>query len=162
MSLFDVLKTVSGAKIVSLVVETVPDMITPKANPLFGRLVKRSYINGMIGFRYENSVNNQLAREGVEADFVSHPRKWGNRIEGTPLVEHKGTHYLEVKIEKVYDTKYILDGKEVSKDVVAQHLRPAKEGSGRQGTEKAVILRDYKLDSITALNMGGRQYLNHS
>src|SRR5690554_7875233 len=41
---------------------------------------KTSVINGVINFKYENSVNKQREREDSTADFIAEPRKWGTRI----------------------------------------------------------------------------------
>lgn len=155
-NLTEILLRVKGATVVSLVTETDPVLVKPKSNPLSGRLKKESYVNGMIGWNYQNSVNNQLAREGQEADFVAHPRKWGERIKGTPLVRHNGKVYLELKVEKVFNTRYLLDGVEVSRESIAKYLPAHKpDDSGRQGTDKAVILRDYNLDNVKQLRIGG-------
>ena len=154
-NLTEILLRVKGATIVSMVTDVEPGLIKPKSNPLAGRVRKVSYVNGMIGFNYQNSVNNQLAREGQDAEFEAHPRKWGERIQGTPLVRHNGNVYIELKVEKVFDTKYYVDGKEVPVEEIEMHLTPKKEGSGRQGTDKAVILRDYNLDNVKQLRIGG-------
>jgi len=151
----DLLKQTRGATPVSLIVETEPELVKPKTNPLAGRLRKRSYINGMIGWHYANSVNRQLAREEKDAEFEAVPRKWGQRLPNSPLVEHNGKLYLETKVEKVYDTKYILDDKEVTKEEIAEYLR-GKTESSRQGTEKQIILRDYALDNIKEIRIKGK------
>jgi hypothetical protein len=84
---------VKGAKAVSVVTITVPLMnkrVNGEANPFYDRVKKRTYRSCMIGFRYENSVNNQREREGKEVDFVAAPRKWGVHLDGTPLIDQNG------------------------------------------------------------------------
>jgi hypothetical protein len=156
--LSEVLKRIRGATAVSLVVETSPELIKPKSNPLFGRLTKLSYLNGMIGFNYESSVNRQQGREGGDMDFEAMPRKWGTRIAGSPFVEYKGKLYLETKVQKVYGTKYILDGKEVTKDEIKKWLRPKPEEGARQGVENPVVLRDFSLESIREIRVDGEVF----
>jgi len=131
--------------------------MTVRKNPNPGAR-KISHVNGMVNWVYENSVNRQRGREqGEDADlFVSHPRKWGTRIHGTPFVEHKGKLYVEMKVERVLGTRYEdADGQEISADAVAPFQSPKKGESARQGVEQEIILRDYGLDTITAVTFGG-------
>jgi hypothetical protein len=109
----------------------------------------------MIGFNYANSVNRQQGREGGEMDFEAQPRKWGTRLPHSPFVEHKGKLYLETKVQNVYGTQYLLDGKEVTKDEIREWLRPKPEEGARQGVENPVILRDFSLESIREIRVGG-------
>lgn len=150
---------IKGAKMVSIVTETVPTLKAPKSNPLNGRLVKRSYVNCVVNFNYTNSVNNQRGREGNLEGFEALPRTWGVRIAGTPLVEHKGKVYLETKVEKVYNTEYVLDGSVVPPEEVYEFLAPRKPEGVRQEVEKPVILRDYALKSIRVVNMDSEQFV---
>lgn len=145
-----------GANIVSIETETTPRM-RKTGNPYAGRLVKQSKINGMINWYYENSVNNQREREGKKTDFEAKPRQWGKRVKGTPLVEHKGRYYLEVKVENTYGKTYIDDqGNVVNQEEIEEFLY--NSSSSRQGVEDKVILRDYKLDSIQSITMNGKKY----
>lgn len=141
-----------GNKFVTLKTRT-PVQMNKTDNPFHGRVEKISDINGMIGFKFQNSVNAQLARDGEDADFVAGPRKWGERREGTPLVEHKGAFYLEVKVEHAGQPTYLLDSEPITPEQFAEledFLPPPKN--------ETVVLRDYKLDRIIQLNMDGHQY----
>jgi hypothetical protein len=159
------LADLKGARMVKLAVEVEPTM-RKTGNPYVGRVVKQSFVMGVIGFRYENSVNNrrmveanpetQKAADAVEV-FIAEPRKWGVHIEGTPLVEHKGQRYLEVKIERTLGTEYRLDGQPVDPEtlVAIKAFMPEREEGARQELEKPVVLRDYKLSSIRQVVMDG-------
>jgi len=164
-----------GARIVTLHTEVEPAIKSPKKSGMAGRIRKRSKINCIINFHYSNAVNNQrereaaplmehpLVRAGVATIEVEHfealPRKWGVRIDGTPLITHKGEWYLETKVERVYDTQYFLDGTPVEREAVANYLQEKREEGGRQGVEKKIILRDYKISSLVAITTGGKTYL---
>jgi hypothetical protein len=143
-----------GAKIVTLYTETQPKMKKTN-NPYLG-VIKKSRINGVVNFNYENSVNRQRVREDSTPDFKAEERKWGKRINGTPVVEHKGKYYLEVKVERTLDTKYELNNEEVS----YESLKPFfyERSTGRQELEKEVILRDFSLDNLKALKYNGQMY----
>lgn len=153
-----------GASPVTIVAETIPAM-RKTGNPLVGRTVKVSRVNGMIGFLYANAVNNQRMREqGEDAPlFESYPRKWGARIEGTPLVRHVGKSgveefYLELKVERSLGHEYRVDGCPVSDETVECWLPKRTEGA-RQEVERAVVLRDYNLRSIRSIRIGGEEYI---
>jgi hypothetical protein len=150
-----ILSAVKGATFSTITTRTEPKLLKTN-NPFIG-IRKVSRVNVTIGFNYQNSVNNQREREGSEADFESLPRKWGQRIKGTPLVSHNGNMYLEAKVEKSLDHMYInAQGQNVPDDLIAPFL--PKHGETRQDLEKEIILRDYKIDSIIAIKMNGEEY----
>lgn len=148
-----------GATIVTIEAEVVPAM-RKTANPFFGRVTKVSRVNGMIGWNYENSVNNQRKREGDDTEFEAHPRKWGERVAGTPFVVHKGNTYLEIKVERVLGTVYLLDDRPVTTEQMEsiRKFLPKTREPSRQGVAKTVILRDYNLDNIRAVRKAGQDY----
>ena len=154
------LMDVRGARAVSVVTVTVPQMnkkVNGEPNPFYGRVQKRTYLSVMIGFRYENSVNNQREREEKDADFVAAPRAWGVHVQGTPLIEHNGKFYLECKVEKVLGSHYFLDGEPADDEVIEPYLAKRKTSS-RQGVDKTVILIDVELKNIETIVMNGDTY----
>ena len=108
--LVDRLMNLRGAKFTTIVAETDPRMLKT-GNPFVGA-TKISRVNGVVNWIYQNSVNNQRVRENQPLDqqgeiehFSPEPRKWGQRLKHetghvAPLVEHKGKHYLELKVER--------------------------------------------------------------
>lgn len=124
-------------------------------------VTKRSRVNVTINFNYGNSVNYQREREDGEdfEPFEPEPRKWGERVEGTPLVEHKGRFYLEAKIERVLETEYIgPDGNTIDREDMEDYLY-SSSGSSRQDVEDPVILRDYKLESIRQISVNSDNFV---
>jgi hypothetical protein len=151
------LSEIRGATFATLICET--DARLKKTGNPFGQVQKVSRVNVCLGFQYEAAVNRQRTREGAEADFEAAPRQWGNRVPGTFLVEHKGRTYLETKVERSLEHAYITaDGRELSDADVAPFL-PARKDSGRQETDKAILVRDYALDSIRSISFGGESYV---
>jgi hypothetical protein len=112
----------------------------------------------MIGFRYQNSVNNQREREGKDTDFVAMPRKWGVHIDGTPLIEHNGKYYLECKVERVIESNYLLDG-ELADDEVIEPYLAERSKSSRQNLDREVIPITPSLENIEVLVMNGETYM---
>lgn len=152
--LAEFLKEIKGTTFCTIETETEPKLKGGKKCPYAG-VKKISKVNGAIGFIYENAVNNQRVREGSEADFESEPRAWGHRISGTPLVEHKGKFYIEVKVEKTEKPLYILNGNFISNEDIKPYL---PETTSRQELDKEVILRDYSLDNIKMIKIKGQQF----
>lgn len=156
----DMVVQTKGARFASIVATT--DARVKKGgndgsvNPNFKDTVKTSKALVILNHNYTNSVNNQRGREGTDEDFVAEPRRWGERIPGTSFVEHKGTLYLEVKVEKSLGYEYFVGstGEHLSKDEVHNFITARKE-SGRQQVDNPVILRDYKVDNLQYVTMNG-------
>lgn len=142
---------IKGVTFASIVTETVPDM-RKTDNPYFGKVKKHTRLSAIIGnWSYENSVKNQFAREGLDTTEVEiKPRKWGERIKGTSIVEHKGSYYLEAKIEKYLESYYTDEqGNRIDKELILPYLKIRdSESSTQESLEKKVILRDLKFESI--------------
>lgn len=101
----------------------------------------------------------------VEA-FHSQPRKWGQRIAKTAFVRHikelkKNVHekrvYVELKVERSIGHQYFVDGEPIDDIIVNDYIRSGSE-SDRQGVDKKIILRDYRLSSITGIKLNGEFY----
>jgi len=152
---------------VTIVSRTLPAM-RKTDNPFIGKLFKVSTVSGKINWQYGHEVNRQRQREGgfdivdgqpvvASVDtFKSHPRKWGQRIENSPFVEHKGQHYLELKVSEAHGHEYRDENNEpVTGDSLA-HAKtffPKRSESSRQKVENKIVLRDYRLDRVTALTL---------
>lgn len=153
--LVSMLKEQKGATAVTICTQTLPPM--RKTDNPYRDAIKISRVNGIIGWIYANAVNRQRLREDKDANFVVEPRKWGTRIQGTPLVEHKGKYYLELKVEKSLDHEYKLGDERISFDQIKEFLRPTPTML-KQKLDKEVILRDYDLANITSININGQYY----
>lgn len=153
----DLLSEHRGACPVTLDALTMPDWIggTP---PEIKAVRKFSRVNGMIGWVYQNSVNNQRVRENIEPDFVPLKRIWGERKWPSPLVEHKGKFYLEVKVERVLYTAYWKPNGFLIEPEIVKPWERKRDESARQGTEKKTILRDYELCNIKAITINQEFY----
>jgi hypothetical protein len=161
------LQTSKGAKIVSLITMTIPDLRQlPGTNCVFDyELIKISYINGMVNFNYASAVNAQRKREGKEPDFVPLPRKWGTRLSNSPFVAHvlktTGEHklYLEVRILKSIDHQYIQPSKGIiiDNEAVKPYLRE-KPQQITQDLEKEIIHRDYDVKNIACIIIDKKGY----
>jgi len=149
-----------GTSIVSFTCITDPRLKKTGLSDRLKKTVKVSKVNGIIGYDYENSVNNRRKKEqGEDAEkFKTQGRSWGTRLNRV-FVVNKGGLYVTIKIERTLADPRFFDGKgnEVQKDEIAAFL-PAKRKATTQGVEKDVIHRDYKLLSIQEIRMGGNVY----
>lgn len=154
--LIAVLGSVKGATFATLVTKTDPRL--KKTGNTLGTVHKVSRVNVTLGFQYENAVNRQRTREGNENEFHAEPRAWGVKI--SPMfVAHEGKTYLETKVERSLGHSFQdADGKEIPAEKVEPFL-PTRSKSARQETEKEVRVRDYNLESIVGLTIGGEEYI---
>lgn len=153
------LSGIRGATFATITTETDP-RLRKTGNP-HSNVRKVSRVNVCIGFQYANSVNNQREREGSDPDFEAAPRQWGIRIPGTVLVKHEGSGkvYLETKVERSLDYRYILpNGQDIPEDMIAPFL-PKRAESERQETAKPILVRDYAIENIKAIALKGEEYI---
>lgn len=116
-----------------------------------------------IGAIYENSVNRQRAREalGPEAveKFSAQALPYGEWIEGTPFIQHKGKVYLRAQQLRYLSYEYRDEaGKVLTKEQV-EPFKGDKAPSKSQGVENPVEVRAYTVENIKALQMRGMKYI---
>ena len=151
-----------GAKMCTIITET--DVRMRKTNnPFHGLITKRQRMNVTINFIYANSVNRVRTKEGNEADFVPHERKWGVRRQGCSLIDHQGRVYLECKPNagpQFQEFYHKVSGEITAKEVFEEFITPSRSSAALQGVSVAneVIVRDFQLDTITDLILGGVHY----
>ena len=142
-----------GCYIVQVKTRTIVPLLGGKSNPLVGKVVKFASVNGCLQYNYEDVVNNQRVKEGLDPSFVSGERTWGTRLAKSCIVEHKGNFYISVLINRSDAYHYEDDnGKELDKDFVHGMMSEKKEGQN-QGVENVKRPRDYKVESITAIKI---------
>ena len=164
MNIFEFVRTLEarkGASIITLTALTEPDWLPLKEtgpNPYRGLVKKRSTVNGMICWQYENAVNRQRVREGKEPDFEALPRQWGQRIHGTPWVTHKGKLYLELKLQQVLEVEYV-DAETLELVPQAYNWVKRSAGNPRQQLDNEIILRDYTVTNIMSFTYNGETHV---
>lgn len=130
-------------------------------NP-FSEVLKLSKVNGTIGADYEASVNRQLGREGKDhITFEAQARKWGERV-SPALVEKAGKTYLALQVNHTRKPVYFgrdASGmlRQVSKTQLTPFLPPESHAMN-QGTDKEIVYRNYGLEGIAAISIGGEQF----
>ena len=148
-------RTATPAKILA---ETVVKM-NKTDNPYYDKIRKTQLSNVFINFKYENSVNNALLKEGKTDNFVAKERSWGVRVVGTPLVLHNNQYYLETRfLNNEPKISYSMGNVDIDKSVFENFL-VKKSPSKTQGLEKEVILRDFSIDNIKEITFNNNHYI---
>ena len=157
-SIIDLLINYNGHSFVGLT--TLTDARAKKTGNPFGKILKKTRLLANIGFHYANSLNSQAKREGKEIDFDIKPRRWGVRLPNTPLVEHKGKHYLEYKAENVQSVEYFTEkGEQIEKSQIEEFLPQKRHSSTQKELDKKIILRDVAIENIISLRISKNVYL---
>lgn len=135
-----------------------------KKNPQQGRITKEMTgatvmcFSNANGSAYDAMVKRRLVAEGKDPEsFELGERAWGQRIAGTPFVEHKGQHYLEVIFLKSGAVQYLQDSFPVDAESI-EGLPEKREDNGQGGLENKVVIRTFALDSIVALRANGQEW----
>ena len=156
--LADLLRNVTHAQPIGFV--ALIDAKARKTGNPFGTVLKLSKVQAFTGFDYERSVNRQLEREGSQLSFTAKERSWGERI-SPALAENHGKLYLVAKVENtrkpVYLVKTAFGLLPIAKALVSPFL-PVSKPASNQGTDKEIVYRNYSLENIVSLSMGGEKY----
>lgn len=163
----DVLATqLNGAAPVGLSIRTEYRMKGGVSCPYKGRVVKETDLAGFVGFNYQRAVNKRRVMEGGDPTFVPSPRKWGERIPGTPLVEHNGEFYLEYTPLHYRASRLVLDGcpvtegSQAEKDIVAWRA-DRSDNAAHQGLTKEFAVRTVALKNIRSIRCLGEDITVH-
>jgi len=162
----EALESVKGGSFIGLDTKSEVKLKGGKKNPMQGRVTKiTTGANTMVfatesGSPYEAMVKRRLEEEGKDPEsFTVGPRAWGTRIKGTPFIEHKDNHYLEVIYISPGKTEYFLDGEPIEKDEIeGLGVDTEKTEKGQGGLENKVVIRTFKTDSIVAIRTNGQEY----
>lgn len=174
-ALRDLLAAITRPQPISFVALTKPEQ---KANPWGRPIYKLARINAFIGATYVNSVNKQRDKCGAETVLEEREHDWATRV--TPCLLAKPDaksggekYYLAAQVQH-HDrirAMYLLPEERVGphgekrqvfgmipKDRVAPFIRADRLASAADGLEKPVVFKNYALENIIALRMGGQRY----
>ena len=127
----------------------------------FGEITKVAAIGGLLGYDYQNSVNNQRERENKEQNFES-GQIWngkGKKINNC-LVKHteKGTFYVAYKHQQTFRSFYFDDLLQPVKHADLNEFFYASS-SKKQNLDQEVNHRYISLENIRRLKMKGVTYI---
>jgi len=140
-----------GAQPVSIQYETEPKL-TAEGKKKFGTITKLANVGGMVGYCYENSVNNELERENKEREFIAQPL-WngkGKRINLT-LSTHieKGTYYLTYKAQKTFRSFHFDDALNfIPTSIIKAYFPSSKPQNQGVNEGKEVYHREISIENV--------------
>lgn len=149
-----------GAQPASLQYVTTPK-INKAGKDTFGEVTKIANIGCMIGYKYENSVNNQLERENKEREFMSQPlwKGKGKRL-STALSTHieKQTFYLTYKAQQTFKSFHFDSVLNFIPVALLKPYFPQSDPAKYQGLDKPVYHREIALENVRRLKIKGCTY----
>ena len=156
-----------GGNRITVKIKSTPKMLvkgrdSKLPNP-FGVVTKVTTMHGMIGSSYSNGVNNQLVREGKDADFVPQSHRWATHYVGALMTANKDNALVLAfrGLEAKHTNKSVFfdaNDKELTREELAEYLPVPRSGNQSQGTDKEVIWITPKLASIIEVVMDGVTY----
>lgn len=157
--LFSLLNEIDGSKptFVSFISNT--DARLKKTNNPYIGTRKISKVTGLLNFNYQNSVNNQRAKEGNEKEFVAKERGYGIKFDDYNgcLLHGSNDIKLIVKVENTLKPKFVFNGKLISKELIKPFL-PSSNSAPQQELEKEIIYRNYDLSNIKKISFNKMIY----
>lgn len=150
-----------GAQPVSIQYVTSPSLVKA-GKEKFGTVTKIANIGAMVGYKYENSVNNQRERENELRDFMSKPL-WGGKGKrlSTALSTHveKGTFYLTYKKQQTFKSFHfdsVLNF--IPMAILRPYFKPYTPPKN-QGVKKVVHHREIGLENVRKLKFRKTTYV---
>jgi len=149
-----------GAQPASIQYVTEPKL-NKEGKARFGTVTKFANVGGLIGYKYENAVNNQLEREAKEREFLAQPL-WngkGKRI-STALSTHieKNSFYLTYKAQQTFKSFHFDSVLNLIPNAILKPYFPQSDPSKYQGTETAVYHREISIDNVKRLKFKKTTY----
>ena len=145
----------------NIVTET-PLRMNKKGNPFFGKVTKRSSCNYSVGMVYENRVNNNEIKEGLEGDFKTESLKGKKHVNKVVLIdkETESVHYIMV--ERFFEVKpqvsYTFEGNSIEK-VMFQDFMIKYQENHKQQQERKVMVLTPKVENIKEFTLEGHYYV---
>jgi hypothetical protein len=150
----------------SIIIDTEAKLIKPKTvNSRFIGLRKISYKSIILNFIYDNSVRNEMIREGIDPDLLVSKNRTNGLVyyENSKCLMHNQDQtkdYVWFKQEKSLETKYFLNGVEIPKENLNGILYIPNTSSTQDLIEKKIIVNNVLLSNIVAIKANGETYIN--
>ena len=152
------IKRITGSTFIKFVAETEVRM-NKTGNPYIGA-TKIAHVSGQLGKDYSIAVNNQLAREDKEMNFIAQAPKGKLHTdnkhfltdektrEKTYLVVYPSKKSDETKAE--YPNKFCFEGNEIAEDLLKPFIIKTSAPKS-QGIEKPIVYRTYGFENILSM-----------
>jgi len=154
----DLMEEIKGATFIGVTYDSTPKIKGGKKNPFVGNTIKHviganaQVFTNAVKNGYEQKVKRRLVAEGKDpGTFELGRRAWGVRLDGMPIIEHKGEYYLELIFNSSGKVSFSYNGESVERDII-QGLEDKREGE-QGGLSDKVIIRTIKLSNIKELRI---------
>jgi hypothetical protein len=159
--LLNVLNTINKPTFIHIVMET-PVRMNKTGNPFFGQVIKRTSGNYLIGTDYEQRVNNNSEKEGLDRSFVVEPPKGKRHISKCVLIDTKteSVHYLMMeRFDEIHPSVeyHLVNGDPIEKTLFESYMVKVYE-STKQEQERKVTPITPKLSNIRQFSIDGMKY----
>lgn len=157
MNILDFALSVRNGQFESIVWEGSMSSMRKTNNPYVGRVRKIVRgINYQFGVSYENKVNNERERMGLERDFVSQSPKGKEWVEYPKVLRSiKDSEKMYLRASTTANSKteivYLVDNRLATKEEVEEILSFIP-------THEPTMVFDLSLDKILKWNVGGETY----
>ena len=157
--LVEEIKKVITCSAVSIDVETEVKM-NKTGNPYFGA-TKRNTVAGLIGFDYENSVNNQLGREEKALDFIQQQHKWARPTDSRNLLTNQDETklYLRLKVQSAGEPTFYFKGDIINKALLTPFMPEHRKPHTQDNLDKEVVVRTYGITNIISMKLLGDELI---
>jgi len=159
--IIEVLKQVEKSTFINVTMDTEVRM-NKTNNPYFGQIRKLTNCNYLIGNEYENRVNSNEVKEGMEGNFEAMKPSGKTHVSKCVLVDDKtgSTHYLMVeRFDEVKPkVEYRQGGNQIDKEIFENFLVKVSETS-RQDQDRKVMVITPKIENIRELSLNGVHYV---
>jgi hypothetical protein len=135
--------------------------LTKEGKINFGTITKIANVGVILGFIYENAVNRERKKEGLDSNFES-KELWagkGKHINNL-LITHieKGTYYLSYKYQQTFKSLHLDKNLNIIPNEVLKPYFPEKTENKSQGIENEVPIRIINIDNIRKLKFRKTTY----
>lgn len=166
--LVELIKNTKGAFPIGLLTNT--EAKARKTGNPFGEIRKISRLVGFCGAKYEDAVNREGGRQGVDTNFEAESRSWGQWVVPNKVAEHKGRLYLRTQStpgqreqSRAKVLSYLnLEGQPLKKSDIEQFLieksSSKKQENAGLSKEKQIEVREFAFDSIQKIRVNGKTY----
>jgi hypothetical protein len=159
--LITLLSEIDKPTFTNVVMETMVRM-NKTNNPYYNKVVKRSKCNYSLGVNYENRVNNNYEKEGIESTFETEKPSGKTHISKCLLVSDKDNSVHYVMLERFDEIKptneFIFEGNEIDKQLFQDFMVKYTE-SVKQEQERKVSVITPKIENIKEISLNGMKYI---
>lgn len=159
--LITLLSEIEKPTFTNVVMETIVKMRKTN-NPYYNKVVKKSKCNYSLGVNYENRVNNNYTKEGIENTFETEKPSGKTHISKCLLVSDKDNSVHYVMLERFDEIKpineFIFEGNEIDKQLFQDFISQYTE-SVKQEQEKKVSVITPNIENIKEISLNGMRYI---